>query len=239
MNNSLEKTKILIISPSSAAECASYIAYIEDYCNVLVEFEDSTYFFDNLINNNKNSSQISKVIGLLTGGADVDPTLYGQPYHPSTYSDKDRDNKEISFLERCISFDIKVLGFCRGAQLLTVFNGGTLIQDVDGHMLSHEIDIEGYSKRYEITSDHHQMMNPYKSRLSSYRIIAWASCNLSSYYKNGSNKEVKLPDPYVEPEIVYYTKMKSLAIQGHPEYSHCEVSTKKVIGNIIKKELIQ
>jgi putative glutamine amidotransferase len=69
---------------------------------------------------------------LLTGGADFDPTRYGDDtLHPQTYGvDARRDEFEIDLIRGAIDRDIPILGICRGIQALNVALGGTLIQDI-------------------------------------------------------------------------------------------------------------
>jgi len=66
---------------------------------------------------------------LLTGGADVDPALYGQEAHSETQTpSRERDATESALLAEAIRVDLPVLAICRGLQLLNVHLGGTLYQ---------------------------------------------------------------------------------------------------------------
>jgi putative glutamine amidotransferase len=69
---------------------------------------------------------------LLTGGGDIDPTLYGskelQPYCRDI--DKRRDKLEIGLIELAFSLRIPILGICRGQQILNVALKGTLYADL-------------------------------------------------------------------------------------------------------------
>ena len=68
---------------------------------------------------------------LLTGGGDVDPVFYGEDRHPSVYdAEPGRDEFEIDLARRAMDADIPVLAICRGAQVLNVSAGGTLVQDI-------------------------------------------------------------------------------------------------------------
>ena len=66
---------------------------------------------------------------VLSGGADVDPARYGEPPHAETGEPQaGRDAWELALLAAALNRDIPVLAICRGAQLLNVAYGGTLIQ---------------------------------------------------------------------------------------------------------------
>ena len=67
---------------------------------------------------------------LLTGGEDVDPTLYGEPNRHSKRVNPARDNLELWGLNFALERKIPILGICRGMQLLTVALGGKLYQDL-------------------------------------------------------------------------------------------------------------
>jgi putative glutamine amidotransferase len=66
---------------------------------------------------------------LLTGGGDVDPERYGAERSPESGGiDPDRDGTELSLLDQAARHDVPVLAVCRGAQILNVFRGGSLLQ---------------------------------------------------------------------------------------------------------------
>lgn len=66
---------------------------------------------------------------IITGGKDVDPARYGQAPHPTTDEPRlDRDAWEDELLTAALERGLPFLGICRGAQLLNVARGGTLIQ---------------------------------------------------------------------------------------------------------------
>jgi putative glutamine amidotransferase len=66
---------------------------------------------------------------IVTGGRDVDPARYGQEPHPTTDApSRERDAWEDALLRGAIDRELPFLGICRGAQVLNVALGGTLIQ---------------------------------------------------------------------------------------------------------------
>jgi putative glutamine amidotransferase len=68
---------------------------------------------------------------LLSGGADVDPSRYGEvPVNGSVQVDAGRDGLDFELLSRAGRLEAPVFGICRGLQVLNVALGGTLWQDL-------------------------------------------------------------------------------------------------------------
>lgn len=86
----------------------------------------------------------ARVDGLmLTGGGDVDPTLYGETPHPTFQAaESGRDAFEIALAKAAVARGIPLLAICRGMQVLNVAMGGTLVQDIPSQVtgaLSHSV----------------------------------------------------------------------------------------------------
>jgi putative glutamine amidotransferase len=79
---------------------------------------------------------------MFTGGHDVDPVCYGETNGGLVMGiDIDRDRFEIAAVAAVRGSGQRVLGICRGAQLLNVALGGTLHQDlVTGGLDHHSIE---------------------------------------------------------------------------------------------------
>jgi putative glutamine amidotransferase len=73
---------------------------------------------------------------LLTGGLDVDPSLYGEAPHATTAVDRERDRFEIPLARAAIDRDMPILAICRGVQVLNVAAGGSLVQDIPSAVTS-------------------------------------------------------------------------------------------------------
>jgi putative glutamine amidotransferase len=69
---------------------------------------------------------------ILSGGADVHPSLYGEDVRPEMkWLDEHRDAWELAVLEAARERELAILGICRGSQLLNVWRGGTLVTHLD------------------------------------------------------------------------------------------------------------
>jgi putative glutamine amidotransferase len=85
-----------------------------------------------LLTGGDGSACLRRVEGLvLSGGGDIDPSLYGGVSHPTAYFvDPERDAFETELLSVALDRGMPVLAICRGLQLLNVLRGGTLVPHV-------------------------------------------------------------------------------------------------------------
>lgn len=99
---------------------------------------------------------VSAVDGvLLTGGGDVDPVFYGESRH-ETVADAEpgRDEFEIDLARRALAADVPLLAICRGAQVLNVSAGGSLVQDIPSAIrspLTHAIRQQGNDTAHAVS----------------------------------------------------------------------------------------
>ena len=69
---------------------------------------------------------------LLTGGHDVNPASYNADPHSKLEAVyPQRDTFDLALIEAAIEKGIPILGVCRGMQILNVYFGGTLYQDLE------------------------------------------------------------------------------------------------------------
>ncbi len=115
---------------------------------------------------------------VFSGGADLDPSLYGAEAHPETDSPQARrDAGELALLKAALDRDLPTLAICRGVQLLNVARGGDLVQhlpetvgtdehkQVPGEFAVHPVEVLTESRlagivgdRSQVTSHHHQAL---------------------------------------------------------------------------------
>jgi gamma-glutamyl-gamma-aminobutyrate hydrolase PuuD len=117
---------------------------------------------------------------VLSGGADVDPSWYGEEPHPAAYGiDRSLDRFEFALIRAALARGVALLAICRGHQVLNVALGGSLDQHITdrpgllvhgdpahgpGGGVDHEVTIEPGTKlakaigveRATVRSHHHQ-----------------------------------------------------------------------------------
>jgi putative glutamine amidotransferase len=139
---------------------------------------------------------LDRVDGIcLSGGPDLHPDAYGAEPHPQLGPTEPRlDAFELALARAADERDMPVLAICRGAQVLNVARGGTLLQhlpDVAGEALAHRqagaphepthgvtvapesrlADITG-RRELRVNSFHHQAADVLGARLA---LTAWAA----------------------------------------------------------------
>lgn len=197
----------------------------------------------NFIKNGKHTKYFEEAdIVVFRGGSDINPKLYSEiPNSHTNYWSDERDSLEIMFYKKAQEKGIVCVGNCRGGQLLTVLNGGKLIQDID-HPYKHEC-VTSEGERYIMNSIHHQMMYPYELPNTDYEVFSWTE-QLSPQHINQFDQQYMFPKHaldekglFKEPEIIYYPKTKSIAIQGHFEMMSLNCDGNKIINKLIQKVL--
>jgi len=163
---------------------------------------------------------------LFGGGLDINPKLYNQKPHKKTYFSDDRDNRDVALFKKYMGKPM--IGICRGAQLGHVLSGGYLIQDINNHMSSHDVDVGGTIVNF--SSDHHQAMSDQK--IGDILGIAKVSTSNQIVDDTGNVKDLTVY-PKCDIEIMYHPHTKFYAMQSHPEYIE-NVQAKSIFFNHIK-----
>lgn len=157
-----------------------------------------------------------------TGGADINPQIYGSKVHQSTHFSPDRDRDDLEAIDNAT--DKVKIGICRGAQILNCHpNGGTLWQDVRNHSGYHQVKDYITGDTWLVNSYHHQMCRPTD------KAVVVSGCAEASVKSDAERswlrKEAKKSDPdFLDPEVIWYPDTHSLLFQGHPEFGHPETT---------------
>ena len=135
---------------------------------------------------------------ILVGGGDVDPSFYGEENTASRGIDIDYDRACFSVLDAFSKVKKPVLGVCRGHQLINVFFGGSLYQDIPGHGRKdtdpHKALLLKENSELMVNSTHHQAVK-----------------------KPGAGFEIMAKAPDGTVECIYNAERRILGVQWHPE----------------------
>lgn len=158
---------------------------------------------------------------LLTGGGDINPLFYHEEPLPGLGNlSALRDQYDLMLLKMAYDRQIPVFGICRGHQVINVFFGGTLYQDiysqitssllkhrqaVEGNQGAHYIEIAPDSKLKEILGQEKILVNTFhhesnKDIAPGFRVSASSSDGI---------QEALEPISDIGPQI--------LSVQWHPE----------------------
>lgn len=158
---------------------------------------------------------------ILWGGADIATSFYKenpQDFY-QTAAPSARDLEEWHALRIAYQKGIPIIGVCRGAQMLCAFAGGKLAQHINGHQSGiHPIATYDGKKFEQVPSCHHQMMYPYETE---HKVLATVVNNHSNVYKGLKEDEADMfvKHSKLEPEVVFFPKIKGFGIQSHPEWA--------------------
>jgi len=159
-------------------------------------------------------------IAVFTGGADVNPALYGELVVPGTNFSPRRDAQDMAFWRRLPTACMKI-GICRGSQLLNVLNGGRLWQDADNHgcYKGHYVKDLLTGANRQVSSTHHQQCRPAEGA----EIVAVAHLSQRKFAENVMWNREQSPNDQssygTDYEVLWYKDTRTLCFQGHPEYA--------------------
>lgn len=152
---------------------------------------------------------------LLPGGGDIDPVLFGETDHGSRVIDPLLDRQQLAMLDAFVRSGRPVLGICKGMQVINIFFGGGIIQDLPTNTLhqytgkdqvhpSHALPgtflSRLYGRNFSVNSAHHQGIGSPGKGLS---VIQYAPDNVT--------------------EAIVHGFLPILGVQWHPErmcFSH-------------------
>lgn len=178
---------------------------------------------------------VSHIDGLLLpGGADVEPSVYGEERLPECgMSLIAEDEYEIALLKEVVRQGKPILGICRGMQITNVAFGGTLYQDIpsqyskdsdhstksDGPVIIHPVKLEEGSHLagimgtdIKVNSYHHQAV---KDVAPGFKIVGKSH--------DGINEAMENEDGSI------------LCVQWHPELMQDEECFRKLFDAFIEK----
>jgi len=160
---------------------------------------------------------------IMTGGIDANPFLYGEELAKETEVPYiQRDTFDFLLIKAALNKNIPILGICRGMQIMNVYLGGSLYQDIkyygetnvqhvqrsNHHEPVHFVDVEKDSilctligEKQMVNSVHHQCIKELGKGLVA-SAVSSSDKIIEAYESNGKNK--------------------ILGIQWHPEMMFAE-----------------
>lgn len=154
---------------------------------------------------------------LLTGGGDVDPKYYGQePIEACGAPNELRDKGELALLKAFVPTGKPIFGICRGVQVMNVFFGGTLCQDiVPGQKTCHQ----SFPTR---KTGCHRIRLEAGSRLGTIMDYAWLQVNSMHHQTVDKVGEGLVVAARSEDGFIEAVEMSAhpfcIGVQWHPEH---------------------
>lgn len=162
---------------------------------------------------------------VICGGSDSDPHLYGEEINGSINIDYARDEAELKLIDAFVKAGKPVFGICRGCQLLNIYFGGSIIQDLPNaidHRTTEEKRIihnvkalkgsfaeKLYGEEFSVNSYHHQAVK-----------------------ELGKGLKVIMTSNDGVVEGFCHKTLPVIAAQWHPEKQRPDVLPKDVVGGI-------
>ncbi len=208
-----------------------------DYCEALENFGAIPLHIGLISKKEYIREALANLDGILLPGSDtdVDPLRFDEEPHPKLKTIiYEKEETDLMILEEAERIGLPVLGICFGMQVLNVYRGGSLIQDIDSQVdnpikheqgkplerNSHSINVEENSRlarlitsgdKVKVNSHHHQAIREVGNNL---RATAWAKDGVIECLEDDRT------DRFV------------FAVQWHPELSW---KTDELSNNIFKE----
>lgn len=180
---------------------------------------------------------------VVTGGQDIYPGLYGKEKEAGRCGpfDRKRDGVELSLLKKALEKKIPVFAICRGAQILNILQGGTIIIDIPSDyptMVAHRLqNTEG--ARHNIKIDKKSML---------FQLVNTETCVVNSYHHQAVDKlaPVFIPLAKTDDDIIEAFTWKEpigksflIAVQWHPERFVKEDVLSKKLAELFLNEVLK
>lgn len=175
--------------------------------------------------------------------ADVNPSLYGETTGPATAeADPQRERTDAVLLEHAFRSHKPVLTICYGTQLLNVFCGGSLIQDIPSEKptsLTHR-----WSHKPGEPEPHHPARFVPGSQMARLAGTTDAIVNSSHHQSirrpgRGLRVTASAPDGVVESVELEDPSQWVVGVQWHPERQRSEMPGQGQAGILLAKALFQ
>jgi putative glutamine amidotransferase len=144
---------------------------------------------------------------------------------------RSRDELEFDLLTQAVNKNIPILGICRGAQLINVFFGGSLYQDIKP-FYTEEPELHTILPRQRVFIDPDSRLYEIFRR----SFIQVNSLHLQSVNRLGAGLKATAKDPSGIIEAVEHTQLSFvIGVQWHPEFLLLHESQRRLFENFVSK----
>lgn len=162
---------------------------------------------------------------VICGGRDSNPKLYGEEINGAVNIDYLRDDAELKLIDAFVKAGKPVLGICRGCQLLNIYFGGSLIQDLPN------------AEDHRTTEEKRSIHNVKALKGSFAEKLYGSEFFVNSYHhqavkKLGDGLEVVLTCDDGVIEGFCHKELPVIAVQFHPEKQRPDVLPEGVVDGI-------
>jgi putative glutamine amidotransferase len=190
------------------------------------------------------AAQVAELNGFILPGsaADVQPERFGQKRHPRTNpADTAREAADSSILRHALETGKPVLGICFGCQMLNVYLGGSLVQDIrskqPGALAHGATDLPDAAAQGDLR--HRARLEP-GSRLAELAGRAETTVN-SSHHQAIERPGEKLRVTAISPEDGVIEGVERISgnewiigVQWHPERMAGDAFAERLFGEFIR-----
>ncbi|MBR1851882.1 MAG: gamma-glutamyl-gamma-aminobutyrate hydrolase family protein [Lachnospiraceae bacterium] len=148
---------------------------------------------------------------VLPGGVDLNPALYHEKNTASENIDEELDKLEFAVIREAVERKIPILGICRGHQILNVYFGGSLIQNVE------RCDIHTWTGKEDRVHATEVKRGSFLYEIYGAEKIAVNSAHHQAVKELGAGLEAVQFSQDGIIEAVHHVELPIYAVQWHPE----------------------
>ena len=183
----------------------------------------------------------------LTGGDDVNPALYSEEKLEccGRFNDR-RDKSDMLFLKAALKLGKPIMAICRGSQVVNVYYGGTLYQDIKTQFktdITHQDFAREHFNAYGVDNSAHRIKIQKGSPL--YMIVGDDETGINSLHHQGVKDlgknlvvQASAPDGMVESFYLDSDEQYLRAYQWHPEFQDDNLVKDAIVTDFLSECLI-